>query len=216
MSIATAAHCSMMGGRKALPYVQINGIRSDGIAYCALPNRVNASSGAFEADITIPSSYNYGSHAWGSHGGNSNRSFFLWNPTKPTTNGFFCFGAYASGGINMTNGRHNIRMWRNSSGLGFYLDGVDKNAVNLGSPVYNDGYFLVFRAGSTDGSAQPGASISPTYLVIHSLKVWFGEVQVADLIPAREITSNEVCFYNQVDGSFLKNVGGGTLIEYTA
>lgn len=210
-----AAHHSMVG--KALPYVPINGVRSDGAAYCALPNPVNASSGAFEADITITSSYNYALHAWGSHGSSDNRSFFLWNPIKPTDNGFFCFSAFASSGINMETGRHTMRMWHNVSGYGFILDGADKFGylIGGGNGSFNPGYFLVFRAGSTNGSMQPQASSSPSNIVIHSLKVWFGETQVADLVPGRELASNEVCFYNQVNGSFLKNVGGGALIEYT-
>lgn len=215
MSIANAAHCSMMGGGETVPYIPINGVRSDGSAYCALPNKVNASSGAFEAVVTITSSYNYALHAWGAHGTGGDRSYFLWNPNTRTQNGFYCFGGYAWNNMNMTNGRHTIHMWRNLSGIGLTIDGANKLQRTLGSARYNDGYFLIFRAGATDGSMQPQATSSPPNIVINSLKVWFGETQVADLTPCREKSSNQVCFYNQIDKSFIKNIGGGTLIEYT-
>ena len=217
MSIANAAHCSMLGGEKALPYIPINGVRSDGKAYCALPGRIDASSGAFEADFTITSTYSGDWHAFGAHGSSNNRAFFLLNLQRTgTAEATYVFGSFTSpsSGLRfMPGNRYLLSSGRNQSGYWATLNGSSVFDRILGDPVFNSGQFLIFRASATNSQTNPQASSSPTFFVLHGLKVWYADTLVADLIPCREIATAEVCFYNQIDGTFIKNVTSGSLIE---
>lgn len=213
-----AGHHSMIAG--GAKYKPIFGVKSDGVAYCALPGFINSSYGAFEADFTITSSYSGDWHAWGAHGKTDNKTFFLLNFQRSTSsNGAYAFGSVSSAGRGLkfyANSRYTLYVGRSSSSAWGYLNGSSVFDRAFGNPVYNPGKFLVFRASATNSTTNPQARSSPTFLVIHRLKVWYNEDLAADLIPCRDI-SHEVCFYNSVDGQFIKNVAGGTskLIEVT-
>lgn len=201
-----AAKHSMMGGG-GLPFTPIYGVRSDGYSYCALDGFINSSYGAYEADFSITGTYSGDWHAWGSHGTQGSGGFFTLNLQRQSTNGIFAFGVYR-GDPYLPVGRYHISVGRSPSDVWGTLNGSTEGFNVFDNPAYNAGRFLVFRASATNSTTRPQANSSPTVLVIHRLKVWYGDEQVADLIPCREKSTGEVCFYNLIDETFVKNIAG--------
>ena len=191
-------------------YKPIYGIRSDGIAYAALPNPVNASSGAYEVEFTFLSSgIPWSMHVFGAHGA-SMRNHFLWHSESTQQNGIYCFAQYSdsgNGAVYTADTKHLLVASLRSELKGVYLDG-ESIGKTMDSPTTNRNPFLIFRANNNSTTIDPATPKSPDYIVIHKLKVWYGENLVADLVPCIETRTKEVCFYNLVDEQFVKNIAG--------
>ena len=207
-----------LGVGRGAPYTQIYGIRSDGVSYCALPGNVNASSGRFDLlfDLTT-TSYTGQGHVLGSHGSGLG-SHFLWHLNQSNSVGIYCFG-YVFAGSNPSFGAsgQTIDSCKNSSGNFVKINNVSRGRYDSAA-TQNTGRFLIFRANKNETSVSPATGTSVSIVVIRSLKVWFGDALVADLLPAKENATGEVCFYNSVDSNFIKNIAGNgsSLIEVTA
>lgn len=202
-----AAKHSMMGGG-GLPFTPIYGVRSDGRAYCALPENINASHGAYEIDMTVDSISYEDLHLFGAHGIGGG-AYFLYHIYSQGC--FYCFGYQNMDRVLEYGKRHIYKVSRDSSGQSqFMIDGeTAAYGADTWEQVYNSSRFLVFRANANTAEVQPQASKSPTNIVIHRLNVWYGDRWVADLYPCRD-TEGEVCFYNAVDRTFLRNIAGGS------
>lgn len=206
---------ALMTGKR-LPYTPVYGVRSDGVAYCALPNNINSDSGRVEINFDLTTTtFSNQEHLLGGHGA-SLGSHFLWHLNRSYDSAIYCFGG-------LGNVRRGFRLhdnvasiWGNGTSGGGTIN--DSNIWrSVSAPQTNTSRFLIFRANADSTSISPAASSSVAIVIIKSMRVWFGETQVAELIPCREKTTNEVCFFNAVDGQFVKNIAGGSsqLIEVT-
>lgn len=200
-----AANHSMMGGG-GLPFTPIYGICSDGYSYCALPRSVNSSYGAYEIDMTVDSTSYSNLHLLGGHGDDVGNHFLF---HYEGNGAHYCFGFYVDSLKLEPKHRHKYKVERDLSGGRLEIDGVENDGGRIIAPnAYNDSRFLIFRANTNSTSLQPKASESPTGITIHNLKVWYGDEQVANLIPCREKSTGEVCFYNLIDKTFVRNIAG--------
>lgn len=196
----------------------VYGIRSDGIAYAALANNINSSSGAFEFEFTALSTEDTSVHIFGAHGSTAGAHFLLHHESL-NKSAVYCFGQYADYNDNLIfalNTRTSLSVSRRNNLMYVLLNGNSIGRTMWSSSI-NNNPFLIFRANDNTTVIKPATTISASNIIFHKLKVWFEEKLVADLIPCKKSSNNELCFFNMVDKSFIKNIAGNNskFIEVT-
>ena len=231
-----AGHHSMMrgSGSASLPYQPLAGIYSDGTAYCVLPHvHTNATTGKVEFSVV-----SVGSVIW-SNLQSKNFCGCSTNDSKHLLNNYNTGIGYPYTTVDMqlycgVGIMGNAMAYpivnpltfigeRNGSNMFLTIKDKDTGTVLINKSDTTSVQMTLGRLGIfTQNDAGAGSGIRPIVgrvpenHAILSFKYWDGSDLIADLQPCQEIATGEICFFNLVDSSFVKNVAGsGSLSAYS-
>ena len=212
-----AAHHSV-AGKSGLPYTPIYGVYSDGVAYAVLPH-VHETQGRAKVICTFQPVPGFTfndiekKNLWGcttsdsyailtqyNGGGGSQWSWQLYSYTGMVM---------VEHSLTTASVPHTAVCIRDGNSLSLDLDGQTRSTTTGNGTITlgRMGIFTQNNYGSGDG-VSPMPNRVPQKIAICAYKYWDGDTLCADLVPCIDKKTDEVCFYNLVDGQFVKNLAG--------